>query len=1223
MKTYSRRNSRPISRSSKKATGSSPLLSPSTPSCARQHTHIPGNACGNSGAGSTSTSRIPIGREADLPNQQTPSSSSAAAAVAGGGEEEEEEEEEEAPASAEAVSVDQKRRRQSLSHVPVCSLGRLSSPSSTPSASSSSAGAFGRRSSGGTGGSSDGGSTSVLGVRALWGADDSLRVGRKRRRPGVVKTIPTASSVHKRQQQGASSLTKRSEGGTGGGGGGTRGASSRGGGKGAEQAQTFLDFGQRSLGQRILCPRCNLLYVCGSADDEARHAALCAKTARGVDFAGWKQERVKARFADDGGRVVEIRHGDPAAHLAKLREVESLMDADMGFAPGARDETVSMVAGGGGGGGRDGPGGDARCGAGLEGVGLGSATTTTKKKQAVNAFLYIRERRVLGCVVAERIESARRAVLLPSPGADRPTRALASGARMGGAAANGREAKAAAAPHVFSFFSSTSPNVVSSIPLRGNDPGGPLSAALGHGAVAGVAAEDSESAATESVEAGGSDADVREGRGGAAAVASAASEHATRRRGGEAPGADNASAAPAGKLPPPLSVGLLTPSRAGNAVPPPLVTQGVGSGDARPAASAGARAGAGAPAPALETSKKLPKTGVVGGASGSSSNVAGDAAALSSSGRPSRHRAPKNGVGGARKASGTTTLERFWLARGGEEPSSVARPPSAAAASCISSSSPAAAAVAAVAADAAADDTDVATSVAAVSPAAETKPFSRAIPEAFGGGKGGREGTGIEELRGGGACAAQGGARAAVTRLEGSRSSRNDAQATSAWNHPSCDGSDCQDLRAWSAGVASTSAAAGGAGERDARAAVGDAGTDCSGNETQVPEGDHLCSSGGGGGTSGSDMNTRSPAMVHLCGTGAGNSGRCGTPAVEGGMPDSEGLRPVSEASAGAEENGGGGGPLTPVSSSVQATALAAKAKATFVRASPWSLVPVAAAPAVGVAAVVAKPTARESSPAPRSVGRDAALVEVGSARSQQENVASAAGSTEIALEKGAGGGSPRDINAGGGAEAGSTMQSGNSHPPDDDGDATTEAVRVGADCHKPLEPAAPKREDDPVPNTPRNGGGSGAGDASLSASGTSAGEGERREGEVPPTPPRRSPATERRRRRRRRSRWESMESGGSVDSEVASPPENDPRGEPPSLLTCDEKQTPAVVGILQVWVHQRYRRQGVATRLVDAVRERMVYGISLRRDQMAFSQPTREGQAFATRYTWGKLLVY
>lgn len=43
-----------------------------------------------------------------------------------------------------------------------------------------------------------------------------------------------------------------------------------------------------------------------------------------------------------------------------------------------------------------------------------------------------------------------------------------------------------------------------------------------------------------------------------------------------------------------------------------------------------------------------------------------------------------------------------------------------------------------------------------------------------------------------------------------------------------------------------------------------------------------------------------------------------------------------------------------------------------------------------------------------------------------------------------------------------------------------------------------------------------------------------------------------------------------------------------------------------QVWVHERSRRQGVATRLVDTVREKMVYGISLRREEVR--QEEQEG---------------
>ncbi|CAM9618919.1 unnamed protein product, partial [Hapterophycus canaliculatus] len=111
-----------------------------------------------------------------------------------------------------------------------------------------------------------------------------------------------------------------------------------------------------------------------------------------------------------------------------------------------------------------------------------------------------------------------------------------------------------------------------------------------------------------------------------------------------------------------------------------------------------------------------------------------------------------------------------------------------------------------------------------------------------------------------------------------------------------------------------------------------------------------------------------------------------------------------------------------------------------------------------------------------------------------------------------------------------------------------------------------------------------------------------------------------------------SMDSASFADSEDVSSPaekkgleEEPPTPLPLTVLTGEEEETQAVVGILQVWVHEQSRRQGVATRLVDTVREKMVYGLPLRREQVAFSQPTREGQAFAIRYTGGegKLLVY
>lgn len=111
---------------------------------------------------------------------------------------------------------------------------------------------------------------------------------------------------------------------------------------------------------------------------------------------------MKARFPDDGGRIIEIRDCDPAAHRSKLQEVQRLMDADMGFAPGARDDDGQQSGGSGG-----------RCRDGSFAPKIEQGETPRPpiaRRKAVNAFLYIRGKRVLGCVVAERIVSARRAV---------------------------------------------------------------------------------------------------------------------------------------------------------------------------------------------------------------------------------------------------------------------------------------------------------------------------------------------------------------------------------------------------------------------------------------------------------------------------------------------------------------------------------------------------------------------------------------------------------------------------------------------------------------------------------------------------------------------------------------------------------------------------------------------------------------------------------------------
>jgi len=58
-----------------------------------------------------------------------------------------------------------------------------------------------------------------------------------------------------------------------------------------------------------------------------------------------------------------------------------------------------------------------------------------------------------------------------------------------------------------------------------------------------------------------------------------------------------------------------------------------------------------------------------------------------------------------------------------------------------------------------------------------------------------------------------------------------------------------------------------------------------------------------------------------------------------------------------------------------------------------------------------------------------------------------------------------------------------------------------------------------------------------------------------------------------------------------------------------------AQCGIHRIWVHEQQRRQGIATRLMDAVRSNFLYGTLIRKDQCAFTQPTSSGKQFFASY--------
>lgn len=88
--------------------------------------------------------------------------------------------------------------------------------------------------------------------------------------------------------------------------------------KAAPKEQRIIDFGQRSLGLKVECPTCSMLYCKGDPEDEAAHLKACDPWSKGVPIpVSWDKERAKATFAD-GGRIIEIRPNSPVNHLAKV-----------------------------------------------------------------------------------------------------------------------------------------------------------------------------------------------------------------------------------------------------------------------------------------------------------------------------------------------------------------------------------------------------------------------------------------------------------------------------------------------------------------------------------------------------------------------------------------------------------------------------------------------------------------------------------------------------------------------------------------------------------------------------------------------------------------------------------------------------------------------------------------------------------------------------------------
>eukprot|EP01121_Diplochlamys_sp_Union-15-3_P005590 TRINITY_DN1591_c0_g1_i1.p1 TRINITY_DN1591_c0_g1~~TRINITY_DN1591_c0_g1_i1.p1 ORF type:complete len:237 (-),score=36.57 TRINITY_DN1591_c0_g1_i1:12-626(-) len=77
--------------------------------------------------------------------------------------------------------------------------------------------------------------------------------------------------------------------------------------------------------------------------------------------------------------------------------------------------------------------------------------------------------------------------------------------------------------------------------------------------------------------------------------------------------------------------------------------------------------------------------------------------------------------------------------------------------------------------------------------------------------------------------------------------------------------------------------------------------------------------------------------------------------------------------------------------------------------------------------------------------------------------------------------------------------------------------------------------------------------------------------------------------------------------------------------ITCSKNQPQhAVLGISRIWIWKEVQRQGLATKLLDIVRNTFFFGDKVEKDLIAITQPSSEGYNFAVKYFGRKdFLVY
>ncbi|EMR08377.1 hypothetical protein PNEG_03217 [Pneumocystis murina B123] len=77
------------------------------------------------------------------------------------------------------------------------------------------------------------------------------------------------------------------------------------------------------------------------------------------------------------------------------------------------------------------------------------------------------------------------------------------------------------------------------------------------------------------------------------------------------------------------------------------------------------------------------------------------------------------------------------------------------------------------------------------------------------------------------------------------------------------------------------------------------------------------------------------------------------------------------------------------------------------------------------------------------------------------------------------------------------------------------------------------------------------------------------------------------------------------------------------SITLEPEALSTYIMGVSRIWVCKTYRREKIATLLLDIACNHFIYGITVKKHEVAFSQPSESGKLFIENWTGKKFSVY